>query len=82
MSAHNAGIVTPWRPQFGEVVVNTLASKRNPLRTGLFVKVVTIPRGRTNAGRHWELTDGKGEFWMVRPENCEPARIDDSGCAS
>jgi hypothetical protein len=58
-------------PTFGTRVLNTVASESNPHRTGLFVEVVTIPRGRMNAGRWWRLTDGRGKFWKVRPEFLE-----------
>jgi hypothetical protein len=66
-------------PEFGERYENTVASPSNPLRFGRFVRVVTIPRGRTNAGRWWEMTDGKGEFWFMNPEHCRPALIDGDG---
>jgi hypothetical protein len=71
--------VRGWTPQFGERVLNKLASPHNPNRIGIFVKVVLVPAGRMNAGRWWELTDGKGEFWEVRPDGCEPALIDGTG---
>lgn len=59
------------RVQFGQMVVNTMASMSNPQRAGRFVKVVRRRHGLMNSGTWWELTDGRGHFWQVRPENCE-----------
>lgn len=68
-----------WTPKFGERIESIYASVHNPQRVGLFVKAGHTPHGRMNAGRWWELTDGKGDFWRVTPENCRPAHIDGSG---
>lgn len=57
-------------PSFGEWFTNTVASEKNPLRDGMYVKTITIPSGqrRMNPGTWWELTDGKGRFWRSNPE--------------
>ena len=60
----------PVKPQFGDVVENLMASERNPLRVGRFVRVVDRRRRRMNPGLFWEVTDGKGEFWLSNPANC------------
>ena len=65
--------MSAWQPAFGEWVENTVASPSNPIRFGRFVRVVRRPHGRMNPGKWWEVTDGKGEFWLSKPDNCRPA---------
>jgi hypothetical protein len=57
-------------PRFGDRVVNTAASDRNPTKQGVFVRRV-VKSGTVNPGAWWELTDGQGHFWRVSPESCE-----------
>lgn len=59
-------------PRFGDLVTNLMASPENPTRTGRFVKAGRRT-GRMNPGPWWELTDGRGNFWQVKPANCEVA---------
>ena len=40
--------------KFGDIIINTYASDRNPLKEGIFVK---------EKSKTCELTDGKGKFW-------------------
>lgn len=58
-----------WTPKFGEPVENTYASLSNPTRVGLFVKSGRRT-GRLNPGVYWTLTDGRGKFWDMSPDNC------------
>lgn len=37
---------------------------------GMFVRVVRRTGRVMNPGTFWEMTDGKGDFWQVPPENC------------
>lgn len=62
----------PGAPDFGATVVNNLASHDNPHRVGRFVRVIRR-RGRMNPGVWWQLTNGRGVFWEVRPDSCEVA---------
>ena len=57
-------------PKFAQWVENTVASAKNPTRRGMFVRTIYVSRGRMNAGTWWECTDGHGEFWQVKPDNC------------
>lgn len=59
-------------PQFGDWYLNTLASVDNPTRIARFVRIENRPRGSTNPGLWWEMTDGHGQFWLSRPANLEP----------
>jgi len=52
-------------PKFGQRMCMKFASDDNPLKYGLFVRTV-IRKGRVNSGRHYELTDGHGDFWKCR----------------
>lgn len=54
-------------PVFGDVVENGWASERNPTRRGFFVRAF-IRKGRMNPGLTWEITDGKGKFWELKPD--------------
>lgn len=65
-------------PLFAEWVENTMASESNPTRRGRFVRVVRRT-GRLNPGVWWEMTDGHGSFWQVRPENCRVASVCEAG---
>lgn len=58
-------------PAFGQWVENRLASESNPTRRGMFVRAGHTAHGRMNPGPWWEITDGRGEFWRTRPENCD-----------
>lgn len=51
-------------PQFGDAIVNQLASMSNPRRTGYFVRS-GVRTGKLNPGKYFELTDGKGDFWTI-----------------
>lgn len=57
-------------PAFGATVVSQFASVDNPHKTGLFVRVIRR-RGRMNGGTWWQITDGRGDFWELRPDMCE-----------
>lgn len=54
-------------PKFGDMIENRSASVHNPIRRGVFVRVV-YQRGRVNRGKFLELTDTKGYFWKVNPD--------------
>lgn len=56
---------------FGAWLRNTFASSSNPQRDGMYVETVR-KAGGVNAGTHYRLTDGKGEFWLCRPEALVP----------
>lgn len=58
-------------PQFGDWYLNKLVGVDNPTRLARFVRVEDRPRGFTNPGLWWEMTDGNGEFWLSRPANLE-----------
>lgn len=65
--------------KFGQPVRNGYASEGNPIRDGLFVRWVHRT-GRLNPGKYAELTDGKGKFWMVKPDALSILdKIDKSG---
>lgn len=49
---------------FGDIIENGWASADNPTRTGIFVREGRR-MGRMNAGRFFEVTDGKGHFWEL-----------------
>jgi hypothetical protein len=58
-------------PRFGDRVVNTSASDRNPIKRGIFVRVVREGYrnryGITHSTTWYEITDGNGKFWKVDP---------------
>ncbi len=54
------------KAKFGDVVENGWASENNPTRVGFFVRAGKRT-GRMNAGKFWEITDGKGKFWELMP---------------
>ncbi len=58
-------------PTFGKTIVTLpAAGEANPHRTGIYVE--TIHRaGRLNPGKHYRVTNGRGDFWMVRHDYCE-----------
>lgn len=53
--------MTPHSFKFGDIIENHYAGQDNPHRTGIFVK-------RTTKG-HYEMTDGKGKFWLSAKDN-------------
>ena len=57
-------------PRFGDRIVNTAASVRNPIKMGIFVRRV-VKTGFVNPGVWYELTDGNGKFWRVEAGACE-----------
>ena len=52
-------------PTFGQELINPYASDRNPRKVGYFVKVVYRRKGLVNSGKHYQLTDKKGDFWLT-----------------
>jgi len=60
------------RFKFGDVVINSAASDRNPIKRGVFVRVVRKSHknryGITHNETLYELTDEKGHFWNVDPK--------------
>lgn len=55
-------------PVFGKSrYFNRWASVNNPQRVGTYVRTVRRT-GRLNPGTFYELTDGKGEFWLGDPK--------------
>ena len=46
--------------KFGDILINGWASEDNPSRYGIFVKKVS---------KGYELTDGKGKFWVTSKDN-------------
>ena len=57
-------------PKFGDWLRGIYASEGNPTRDGMYVR--TIHRtGRVNAGKFYELTDGKGKFWQYPAKSTE-----------
>lgn len=45
-----------------------MAGESNPTRIGMFVRVIRREGRVMNPGTWWECTDGRGEFWQIRPE--------------
>lgn len=68
-------------PKFGDRMYGTFAAEGNPIKYGIFVRVVNRT-GRVNRGVYYELTNGKGRFWQYPkdavafcpPEGEEPPR--------
>lgn len=54
-------------PRYGDLMLMESAGKENPRRFGLFVKIVHRARGRINSGTWYQVTDGKGDFWLTDP---------------
>ena len=52
-------------PAFGQELINPHASDNNPRKVGYFVKVVHRRKGIVNPGKHYQLTDMKGKFWLT-----------------
>jgi hypothetical protein len=52
--------------KFGDVIINGYASQCNPIRKGIFVKKVS---------KGYELTDGKGKFWVIAKDNDKLTKI-------
>jgi len=55
------------KAKFGDLVENGWASEENPTRVGYFVREFTPPRRQMNPGLTWEITDGNGKFWELKP---------------
>lgn len=51
------------KPKFGDPMYGIYAAEGNPIKYGLFVRVVNRT-GRVNRGVYYELTNGKGRFWQ------------------
>ncbi|MGG3452539.1 hypothetical protein, partial [Paenibacillus rhizolycopersici] len=47
--------------KFGDLIENHYASEDNPRRKGIFIK--------KNSKGHFEMTDGKGSFWLSAADN-------------
>lgn len=57
-------------PKFGEWLRGIYASESNPHRDGMYVRTIHR-RGRINPGKFYEVTDGKGAFWMYPAQSVE-----------
>lgn len=55
-------------PKLGQKIVSIYASDNNPRREGIFVEVKHYKR-KVNGGTYYRLTDGKGDFWEVEPND-------------
>ena len=53
-------------PKFGDWIRGIYASERNPIRDGIYVRTT-----RRNHETLYELTDGKGKFWMYPKQSTE-----------
>lgn len=53
-------------PKFGDWLRGIYASERNPIRDGIYVRTC-----RVNHETCYELTDGKGKFWMYPKRSTE-----------
>ena len=53
-------------PKFGDWLRGVYASERNPIRDGIYVRTC-----RVNHETCYELTDGKGKFWMYPKRSTE-----------
>lgn len=53
-------------PKFGDWLRGVYASERNPIRDGIYVRTT-----RRNHETLYELTDGKGKFWMYPKRSTE-----------
>ena len=53
-------------PKFGDWIRGIYASERNPIRDGIYVRTT-----RRNHETLYELTDGKGKFWMYPKRSTE-----------
>ena len=61
-------------PKLGEWLRGIYASETNPHRDGMYVR--TIHRNGMNAGKGYQCTDGKGNFWEYPAQSVE--RIPDT----
>ncbi|MNO55015.1 hypothetical protein D3C76_454980 [compost metagenome] len=52
---------------FGDLIENHYASEDNPRRKGIFIK--------KNSKGHFEMTDGKGSFWLSASDNEKLVKI-------
>jgi hypothetical protein len=59
-------------PEFGDRFENPVASADNPNQIGMFVRKVLRSGRVMNPGLFYEMTDGKGEFWLIKPDNLIP----------
>lgn len=57
-------------PKFGDRIRGIYMGEDHPMQNGMFVKTVRRT-GKTNRGLFYEVTDGKGEFWLAPPESTE-----------
>ena len=57
-------------PKFGDWLRGIYASESNPTRDGMYVRTINRT-GRVNAGKFYELTDGKGKFWQYPAKSTE-----------
>jgi hypothetical protein len=46
--------------KFLDIVENGWASEQNPRRIGIYIR---------KKGRNFEMTDGKGDFWLMAGDN-------------
>ncbi|MGW8823418.1 hypothetical protein ACWGNU_14955 [Paenibacillus lautus] len=53
--------------KFGDLIENHYASEDNPRRIGIFVK--------KDSKGHFEMTDGKGKFWLSANDNDKLVKI-------
>lgn len=54
---------------FGKTQICSIhASMNNPHKVGTYVETIRR-RGRMNPGKHYRVTDGKGDFWEVPKDN-------------
>lgn len=58
----------PRAPKFGEWLRGIYASEDNPIRDGMYVETIYVPKGKMNAGKWYRLTDGKGMFWKFEAD--------------
>lgn len=60
------------KPRFGDRMRNTSMSPDNPMAVATFSKVVekkyTNRQGITHRSMYYEMTDGRGKFWLSTPE--------------
>ena len=50
-------------PKFGDILENKYASHENPHWKGIYVRAIH-KKGLINPGKHYQLTDGNGNFWL------------------
>jgi len=57
-------------PKFGDWIRGIYASKENPIRDGMYVETKRRT-GRSNPGKFYRLTDGKGKFWEFEAKHTQ-----------